>query len=216
MIQKEQIALLPISWGSAWTSSGFTIRFVIAAVLLTVILTSYPVFFAFIQHRQGTLLHDPVLANIPSVDVSGAIFTFILITTALGLFRTLQIPHLFLIFLWGYVLLNLSRIVTITLFPLEPPVGLLSLSDPIAFPFYGHPESGLITKDLFYSGHTGTLFLIYLVLVKKWEKRFALLSTVVVGILLMVQHVHYTIDVIAAPFFVYFIFRLAKKIAAVA
>lgn len=212
MIQKERNIVLPLKWSSAWTDAGFTVKFVAGAVILALILTCYPYFFAFIQNRQGLLVNDVVLASIPPTDVSGVILTLICITTFLGLFRTLQTPSLFLVFLWGYVFMSLSRMITISLFPLEPPIGLIPLADPIAFPFYGHKANGLITKDLFYSGHTGATFLIYLVLVKKWEKLFALCATIAVGLLLMIQHVHYTIDVLVAPFFVYLLYLLAKKI----
>ncbi len=178
--------------------------------LLMTVLFLYPYFFDFVQHRKGVVLHDWLLAWLPSMDVSGYIFLVICIATITGLVRSLQSPYLFLIFVWGYLLLNLSRLVTITLVPLEPPIGLLSLADPIAFPFYG--QQG-ITKDLFYSGHTGTLFLIFLVVRKRWEKILTLLCTIFIGILLLVQHIHYTLDVLAAPVFVYALFALAKKVA---
>ena len=98
-----------------------------------------------------------------------------------------------------------------SLFPLNPPVGLVPLSDPFLKPFYG---SNVITKDLFFSGHTGSVFLIFLILRKKWEKIFALVATILVGILLLIQHIHYTIDVIFAPVFVYVVYFLAKKVTA--
>jgi membrane-associated phospholipid phosphatase len=52
--------------------------------------------------------------------------------------------------------------------------------------------------DLFFSGHTALVFAIYLLSGKKWP--FLLLS-IVIGTLLVMQRVHYSIDVIAAfPF----------------
>lgn len=202
--------ICPVSWKAAWSSGLFIFLFAAGAVLLIAVLASYPIFFGFIQNRPGVVLHDWVLAALPSKDVSGAIFFLIVITTLTGLYRSLQSPYLFLVFLLGYLFLNLSRLVTITLVPLEPPIGLTSLRDPIAFPFYG--QQG-ITKDLFYSGHTGTLFLIYLVVKKRWEKILTLISTILIGILLLIQHIHYTIDVVSAPLFVYGLCLLAKNIA---
>ncbi len=198
-----------LSWRNAWSIAGFRKMFIAGIVLLSAVLLFYPYFFEFVQNRKGVVLHDWLLAYLPSLDVSGYIFLLICITVLLGLFRSLQSPYLFLIFLWGYLLLNLSRLVTITLVPLEPPIGLLALADPIAFPFYG--QQG-ITKDLFYSGHTGTLFLIYFIVQKKWEKLLVLICTILIGFLLLIQHIHYTLDVMAAPLFVYGIYVLAKRI----
>jgi hypothetical protein len=92
--------------------------------------------------------------------------------------------------------------------PLNPPAGLLPITDPLSNVLYG---SKFITKDLFYSGHTGTLLLIYLNLKKKPERIYTLLCTIAVGILVLVQHVHYVIDVVSAPFFTYCCYLLGCK-----
>jgi hypothetical protein len=201
-----------IKWKQAWKSNAFRVKLIGGSILLLTILALYPHFFAFIQKRNGPVLDDWLLASLPSIDVSTLVLALILITTVLGLFRTLQSPYLFLVLLWGYNLMSISRVVTITLVPIDPPMGLTPMTDPLAFPFYG--QGGNITKDLFYSGHTGTIFLLYLVLQKKWEKRIALVSTFCIGILLLLQHIHYTIDVVSAPFFVYCFYLLAKEISA--
>jgi membrane-associated phospholipid phosphatase len=106
----------------------------------------------------------------------------------------------------------LARILTISILPLNPPAGIITLKDPIANIAYG--GNGIfITKDLFYSGHTGNMFLFFLCLQHKWDKIIALAASFIVGILVMVQHIHYSIDVIAAFIFTYFIYLGAKKLA---
>jgi len=47
---------------------------------------------------------------------------------------------------------------------------------------------------------------------KKREKLIALIATLSVGVLLLVQHIHYTIDVVIAPLFVYIVYVLAKRV----
>jgi hypothetical protein len=212
MIRNHFHETYQLTWKESWKTNSFKAKLIGGVILLFTILGLYPYFFAFIQEREGPVLNDWLLASIPTVDVSTLVLALISITTILGLFRTLQSPYLFLVLLWGYNLMSLSRVITITLVPLSPPIGLTPMTDPLAFPFYG--QGGNITKDLFYSGHTGTIFLLYLVLKKKWERRVALASTFLIGILLLLQHIHYTIDVVAAPFFVYCLYLLAKEISA--
>jgi hypothetical protein len=93
----------------------------------------------------------------------------------------------------------------ISLVSLNPPVGLIPLADPITNQFYG---IHYITHDLFFSGHTTTVFLIFLCLKKKADRIYVLLASLILGVLLLIQHVHYTIDVLAAPVFTYAVYRL--------
>lgn len=202
--------LFETSWSDAWAFGSYKRKFLAASILFGIILLYYPVFFAFIQQRSGRALHDPVLNMLPSHNMSVYIFSIIYVTVGLGMARAIQSPSLFLLFLWSCLFLSLSRIITITLVPLEPPVGLVQLTDPLLVPFYGHNH---ITKDLFYSGHTGSVFLVFLILKNKSEKLLALAATFLVAILLLIQHIHYTIDVLCAPLFVYLVFILAKKVA---
>ena len=91
------------------------------------------------------------------------------------------------------------------------PAGLIELKDPICNLMYG-PR--FITRDLFFSGHAATLFLLYLCSYKKFDRYYTLFAAIIVGILLLVQHVHYTLDVVCAPLFSLACFYIAKKIMA--
>jgi len=91
--------------------------------------------------------------------------------------------------------------------PFNPPADSIILNDPFV-QLFGSGE--ILTKDLFFSGHTATLFLLYLIADKKYLKFTYLIFTIIVGLAVLLQHVHYTIDVIAAPFFSYTSFRLVK------
>lgn len=69
-----------------------------------------------------------------------------------------------------------------------------------------------VSKDLFFSGHTAYMFVIFFCLRNKVEKILALAATFIVGALVLVQHVHYTIDVAIAPLFAFLAFYAATKI----
>jgi membrane-associated phospholipid phosphatase len=131
--------------------------------------------------------------------------------TLFTLSRFKQDPNIFLTFLWGFILINLSRFVSIGLIPLNAPADLIPIHDPISNHFYG-PK--FITKDLFFSGHTAAMFLMFLCLKKRTDKILALLATIIIGISVLIQHVHYTIDVIMAPVITYFLWIGSKKIVA--
>ena len=201
-----------ISWSKAWQERRFRNKTIIALLLVAIILTLLPAFFAFIEKREGMVLQDYVLDAIPAIDVSIPTFVIIWSTVLLVFFRIYQNPKLFLVIAYGFILMCLARVLTISMLPLNPPAGLIVLKDPIANIAYG--GNGIfITKDLFYSGHTGNMFLFFLCLERKWDKIFALTASFLVGILVMIQHIHYSIDVIAAFIFTYFIYLGAKKLS---
>ncbi|MFT3935566.1 MAG: hypothetical protein QM726_18205 [Chitinophagaceae bacterium] len=56
------------------------------------------------------------------------------------------------------------------------------------------------------------MFIIFLGVEKKADKIFTLASVFCIAVLLLVQHVHYTIDILAAPIATYLCYRLAKMI----
>jgi len=208
------VALLnqTISWSEAWQHKSFRNKTFVALVLVAIILILLPTFFAFIEKREGMVLKDFVLDAIPAKDVSIPTFIIIWSVVLLVFYRIYQNPRLFLLVAYGFILMCVLRMLTISLLPLNPPPGLIVLKDPIANIAYG--RNGIfITKDLFYSGHTGNMFLFFLCLQHKWDKIIALTASFLVGILVMVQHIHYSIDVIAAFLFTFFIYLGAKKLA---
>ena len=203
---------IAMAWKQAWSDKRFRITTIIASIALLCLLASFPLFFAFIEQRQGSFINDRLLLWIPPVDVSIPTFLIIWSMTILLWIRCVQDPSIFIVFLCCFILLSLSRMITITLIPLEPPAGLIPLKDPLSSIFYGGTHV-FIHKDLFYSGHTSIQLLMFFTLKQKRDKLLALLSSVAIGTLVLVQHVHYSIDVIAAVVFSYLIYRLGKKVA---
>jgi membrane-associated phospholipid phosphatase len=201
-----------ISWSEAWQERRFRNKTIIALLLVALILLVLPTFFAFIEKREGMVLQDYVLDAIPAIDVSIPTFVIIWSVVLLVFYRIYQNPRLFLLVAYGFILMCLARILTISLLPLNPPAGIIVLKDPIANIAYGG-KGIFITKDLFYSGHTGNMFLFFLCLEAKWDKIIALAAAVLIGILVLIQHIHYSIDVFAAFIFTYLLYLGAKKLA---
>jgi len=200
-----------MKWKVAWQQSSFRKRMITGLFILSVILLFLPLFFEIIEKRKGIQLNDWVLDILPSYDLSIPLFVTIWLMTVFILVRFTQSPSLFIIFLWSYIFLCLSRIITISIVPLAPPYGLIELEDPVTNIFYG---GNFISKDLFYSGHTATQFLLFLCLQKRRDKLLALASTILVGLMVLLQHIHYFIDVISAPLFSFLVYRLTIFICA--
>ena len=195
-------------WQEAWGIRSFR-RKVIAGFLITVtILSFFPSFFQRIEQRRGIVLNDPLLKLVPAHNVSIALFIIIWTLSTLAAVRAVQNPRMFLTFVWSWVILSVFRMLTISLVPLDPPAGLIGLVDPLSNAFYG-PK--FITKDLFFSGHTSTVFLLYLCLPGRVDKRLALLITFGVATLLLIQHVHYTLDVLGGFLFGWLSWWIATK-----
>lgn len=197
------------TWSVALREPLFKRKLTVGLILISFILAALPFFFQYIEQRQGSQLNDVVLDLLPPTDVSIPIFAVLWSMTILFIIRSVQNPLLFLVALFAFIFVFLSRIMTIYAFPLNPPSDLIPLVDPISNQFYGE---NYITRDLFYSGHTASVCLFSFCFHRKLDKWMAIMSSFAVGTLVLVQHVHYTIDVLAAPIFTFLCYLLAKKI----
>ncbi len=203
----ENIGLV---WKERWKERSFCLQFIFTFVLLSVLLFSLSYFFAFVEAREGQRVNDVVLNLVSPVDLS--IFTFLLIYSAavICIISLLNKPELFLKTIQTYFLILIFRIITLFIFPLEPPEGIILLKDPfIEHFFYGQVR---ITKDLFFSGHVATVCLLYLVNPIKKLNWFYFAVFILVSVFIMVQRVHYSFDVFAAPLFTWVSWKLANKI----
>lgn len=195
------------NWKATWNCTSQRSLMLIGSVLVALVLSGMPIFFQHIEQRPGVQLHDFVLARIPAFDVSLYIF---LIEWGMGLLilaRAIKTPAIYVRYVWLYIAISLTRLLTITLVPLAAPANLVELVDPITGVFYGH---AVITKDLFYSGHTSTLVAMYFCLPRKTDRRIVVVATIAMVCLLLIQHVHYTIDILAAPVFVFLLNRILQ------
>lgn len=197
------------NWKAAFQHKSFSILLLLMLCLFFVLVLVYPVFFNFIEQRNGILLQDPILAFLVPRDNSLAIFSLLWISVAMQAWLLKAQPYATLSFIMSYFIINLTRIATILIVPLNPPPHLIPLQDPLSNYFYG---THFITKDLFYSGHTALVFLIAFTNSNKWLKFIFIICATAIAFMVLSNHVHYTIDVLAAPIFVAFSVFLTKKI----
>lgn len=198
------------SWKVAFENRSFTLQLVAALAVFLIFPFKADNYFQWIQLRKGVQWNDPVLNAIPALNVSYSIFGIIYLSVIYLLYRLVYEPKKFLWFAWAFNLETAFRFLTIYLVALEPPIGLVDLHDPLAeILIYG--DKLAITKDLFFSGHTATMVFVCFFLPTVKEKWLAFGLSLVLVSLLLIQHVHYSIDVLAAPLFTLAAIWIVKK-----
>jgi hypothetical protein len=195
-------------WTDAWRERRFRLRLVLTIPALVAALAVLARFLTWNEARPGVVLPDPVLALLPPRDLTWLTFGLIYLGLAFGVARLARDPRALVLALQTYVLMVIFRMAAMWVTPLEAPPGMIPLHDPLVRLF---GPGKLLTKDLFFSGHTSTLFLLALAVPGRRSKGLFLFCTAAVGIAVLVQHVHYTVDVLAAPFFAWASVRLVSR-----
>jgi membrane-associated phospholipid phosphatase len=108
-------------------------------------------------------------------------------------------------------LLIILRAGFIVLTYLGPPIGFYFGSEGVGF---DSPLKGLFfTNDLFFSGHTALPFLAYLLFRKNlWFRVIMLIGSLIMGVTVLLMHVHYSIDVFSAFFISYGVYTFSNMI----
>lgn len=205
-------AIKTSNWGIALENTRFRNKIIAGLLMFTFILLLFPYFFAFIEARNGLVLNDFLLDYLPPHDFSIPIFIIIWSTTILLIIRCINQPAIFLQVIYCLVILCIARMMTIYLVPLDPPLGLIKIKDPLTSLTYGGKDV-FITKDLFFSGHTSNMLMMAMCFQKRSDKLLGFIAAFLVGILVLFQHVHYSIDVIGALVITFFLVKLGKRLA---
>ncbi len=196
-------------WKQEFGNKRFRILFITTIICFAVVLFLLRSFLQFNETREGVLFSDPLLELFNPVDVTWFTFGIIYIALFGGILYLCFHPINLSLALLSYVIMALFRICVMYVLPLDPPETTIPLIDPFV-EFFGGGET--LVKDLFFSGHTATMLLLFLAAVNPKVKLLFIVCTILVGIAVLIQHVHYTVDVLAAPFFAYTSYRIARLI----
>jgi len=119
-------------------------------------------------------------------------------------------PDLFPFALFTFALIDLFRAFTISLTDIAPPADIIYLQKPELID--ASLKYLFMKSDLFFSGHVSHVLLSFF-LFKEFKIRwFMLIWSFVMGATVLVMHVHYSIDVFAAFFITYGVYKIAEKI----
>lgn len=195
-------------WQSiGWQSllSGFL--FFVLAILVQHVAYNY------IDNRASvTPVGDLLLDNLPIINLDIFIVQGSLILTLIIVYLFLIKPKYFLFSIKSLALFLIIRSFFISLTHLGVNLHQLTLNiDGVGFGIYDFLYNS--KNDFFFSGHVGVTFLYALILWKEtfWRNLFLIFSFIM-GISMIFGHMHYSIDIFAAPFITYSIFSIAKKV----
>lgn len=198
------------AWQNYYSKKKQWVILISSVILLLITLFSFKHFLTFTENRIGFLFNDPVLNLFAPINISLITFTATYLSAIIGIGIAIRSPELFIKLMQGYTILIWLRMLCLYFVPLEPPVHIIPLHDIfLQSSFYSGRDN---LKDLFFSGHTATMFLFAFLFTDKKLKWIYTSAAVVIGGLVMLQHVHYSIDVFAAPLFAFFAISAQQKI----
>src|SRR3989344_3031579 len=164
--------------------------------------------FDYSQRPTSNYVGDLVLDNIPVVDLSFIIIEVALISIVLVTMFVISKPRYLLFTLKAVALFIIIRAIFISL----THVGIHPDNIAPGLGFFDSIYTYLnFQTGLFFSGHTGLPLLVAFIF---WDVpcvRYILVSlSFVFGVAVLLSHIHYSIDVFAAPFMAYGIFKIAQ------
>ncbi len=198
------------NWAELWNDKKFLTLYVVNLVACYAIYMALVKFLIYNRLRPGVVLCDPIMSFFPPRDFTMPIFFFtyasiVSFTAYIFLAYPRDVYYVARAFLAVFVL----RVCFIYLVPLSPPEGMIYLRDPFldSLVFDGNN----IINDLFFSGHLSDICIFIFCCKYKPLKYFLIASGIAVGLMLVWQHVHYTADVVASPFFAYVCYAVFAK-----
>ncbi len=158
--------------------------------------------------RASNPVTDIILSNTRAFDLDGLFiygaFGLVGLITILGLIKIQRLP--FILKSVALFVIIRSVFISLTHIGIYPTHAVLDLN----------PFSLLLNKfalggDLFFSGHTGLPFLMGLIFWDKIYLRYLFIFlSILFGTVVLLAHLHYSIDVLAAFFITYSIYHLAR------
>lgn len=194
-----------------WTKERRT-DFSISLALVVLALGVQHVADTYVASIRGTPVDDLILSHIPTLDVDALIIWVSLLMPVIIIVLFLRKPKYLNFALRSSALFIIIRSALISLTHLGAHPHQLVL-DPHSFGFGVYNILYNTSNDFFFSGHTGLPFLAALVFWdEKFWRYFFFFASFIMGFGVLGAHIHYSIDVFAAPFMTYSIYIIAQRL----
>lgn len=186
----------------------------VRSLLVALVLLGLAVVFQFYaasysQRVSSNFVNDILLDNLPVVNLNPIIVYGALTAIAGSIILLLTKPKYLIFTIKASAIFIATRAVFVASTHLGIYPGQIP---PDTTGFFGHLAVGLgLQAGFFFSGHVGLTFLTALIL---WDEKFwryiYIILTIIFGISVLLAHVHYTIDVLAAPYMTYAIYKMSQ------
>jgi len=192
-----------------WSAVKLTKWKIVLAVLFILISSIFnSVVGNYSDNRPSMKASDIILDNIPSLSAQAIFVWFwLLVFAMLYVYPFFYKPEKVYYYWSMFSILLAVRAGFIFLTNLESPLGSISPE----FPDFLH--SLVFPNALFFSGHTSYPFLGFLMFKKSKIRWFFLASSIILGFSTLLMHLHYSIDVFAAFFITYGIYKIGENLS---
>ncbi|MSU44717.1 hypothetical protein EXS45_00840 [Candidatus Nomurabacteria bacterium] len=192
-----------------FSDKNFLISFFGGLVLLVVSLIMQFFISGYVNSLPSTPVADLILSNIKVYNVDGIFVYGSILLLLIGLFIGFKQPQSLPFAMKSIALFTLIR----SLFVILTHISAFPTRVEISSSFFNHPVfTGIFTgNDLFFSGHTGLPFLLALMFWGDKNLRVIFLGfSILFAVVVLLGHIHYSIDVLSAYFITYSIFQICK------
>ena len=188
-----------------WSQKAFTVSVLIGFLLLLASLVINYNAGMYATKHAGPAVTDIVLDNVPAMNVDFIFLDGAIIFVSFLVFLMFIYPKYLPFVLKSTAVFFIIRSISISLTHIGPspdksPLIINSINK--FFVFGG---------DLFFSGHTGLPFLMALIFWNHKKLRYVfIIASLIAGVSVLLGHLHYSIDVFAAFFMTYGIFKISQ------
>lgn len=197
------------SYKTYFSEKSFLISFWESLILFGISLVIQFFISGYVNSLPNAPVTDLILSNIRVYDVGGIFVYGSVLLVFMGLLIGLSRPNYIPFAFKSVALFTLIRSVFVSLTHISSfPTRVVIES---AF-FNKGVFNGIFTgNDLFFSGHTGLPFLLALIFWNNKKLRFMFLGfSILFAVVVLLGHIHYSIDVLSAYFITYSIFQICK------
>jgi len=183
-------------------------RMLVVAALFTVVGLAVDYYCgSYVTVTPGAKVPDLILDKIPAIDLSFLfVYGYMVLLMVLFLYPAFFRVRMLHVVAIQFSLLLMLRSVFMIFTHLETPAG----SVPVSFPWFF--ENLYFENDMFFSGHTAMPFLGFYLFRNSRLRYVFLVGAVVMGIVVLAMHLHYSIDVFAAFFMTYCSYKMGQRL----